>query len=216
LERIARLNGPDVLIVEAARHLALWMAYEDTIRVADLKTRASRIDRVRTEVKVGDSQLLGVTEFMHPRLQEVCETLPAGLGRAILKNATMRRILEPFFREGRYVKTSSLPWFLVLRTLASLRPLRPRSLRYVEEQARIEDWLERIERAAPIDHDLALEIILCQRLIKGYGDTFERGLANYTQIMAVSDRPDVTAQQLRTLRDLALSDDQGQALKAAQ
>ena len=215
LERIARLDGPEALIVETARHLALWMAYEDTIRVADLKTRASRIDRVRTEVKVGDSQLLGVTEFMHPRLQEVCETLPAGLGRAILKNAMARRILEPFFREGRYVKTSSLPWFLVLRTLASTRPIRPRSLRYVEEQARIEDWLERIERAAPIDHDLALEIIMCQRLIKGYGDTFERGLTSYNRIMAVSARPDATAQQLRTLRDLALSDDQGDALTAA-
>ena len=33
--------------------------------------------------------------------------------------------------------------------------------------------------------------------------------------MAVSDRPDVTALQLCTLRDLALSDDQGQTLKAA-
>ena len=35
---------------EAARHLALWMSYEDVIRVADLKSRRSRVARIRSEV----------------------------------------------------------------------------------------------------------------------------------------------------------------------
>ena len=39
------------LLAETARHLALWMTYEDTIRVADLKTRATRFERVRGEVR---------------------------------------------------------------------------------------------------------------------------------------------------------------------
>src|SRR5690606_27788507 len=37
---------------ETARYLALWMAFDDIVRVADLKCRTSRRDRVRTEVKV--------------------------------------------------------------------------------------------------------------------------------------------------------------------
>jgi indolepyruvate ferredoxin oxidoreductase beta subunit len=39
------LSGDARLAAEVARHLALWMAYEDIIRVADLKTRASRFER---------------------------------------------------------------------------------------------------------------------------------------------------------------------------
>ena len=35
---------------ELARHLALWMSYEDTVRVAELKTRDTRFARVRAEL----------------------------------------------------------------------------------------------------------------------------------------------------------------------
>jgi indolepyruvate ferredoxin oxidoreductase beta subunit len=35
---------------ETARYLALWMSYEDVIRVADLKTRRARLRRVHAEV----------------------------------------------------------------------------------------------------------------------------------------------------------------------
>ena len=57
------------------------MAYDDVIRVADLKTRATRFERVRQEVGARPDQLVYTTEFMHPRLEEICGTLPAGLGR---------------------------------------------------------------------------------------------------------------------------------------
>ena len=63
-----------------ARHLALWMSYEDTIRVADLKTRRSRFERFRGEVRAAPEQVVYVTEFMHPRFQELCDTLPAAWG----------------------------------------------------------------------------------------------------------------------------------------
>jgi indolepyruvate ferredoxin oxidoreductase beta subunit len=36
---------------ESARWLALWMAFDDVVRVADLKSRVSREQRVRGEVK---------------------------------------------------------------------------------------------------------------------------------------------------------------------
>jgi indolepyruvate ferredoxin oxidoreductase beta subunit len=57
------------------------MAYDDVIRVADLKTRGARFDRVRSEVGARPGQLVDTTEFMHPRLEEICGTLPARLGR---------------------------------------------------------------------------------------------------------------------------------------
>ena len=45
---------------EAARWLALWMAFDDIVRVADLKSRASRRQRVALEVKQQDGELLRV------------------------------------------------------------------------------------------------------------------------------------------------------------
>lgn len=219
LDRLAKVaaldSGRFVLSSEAARHLALWMSYEDTIRVADLKVRASRLGRVKGEVQAKDDQLLSVTEFMHPRLQEVCETMPAGLGRFILNSKGLRRMLEPFFQKGRHVRTTSLRWFLMLRFVAGLRGLRPRSLRFHEEQERIEGWLDLVVEAAARDNDLAVELVRCQRLIKGYGDTFERGLRNYGAIVEAYRAGRVSdADTLITLRDAALSDDKGDALTA--
>ncbi|SMF61899.1 indolepyruvate oxidoreductase subunit beta family protein [Allosphingosinicella indica] len=205
--------GDPLLTTETARHLALWMSYEDTIRVADLKIRASRFARVRDEVRVSDDQVVAVTEFMHPRLREVCETLPAALGRAILHSPRLTRILEPLFRKGRHVETTSLRWFLMLRILAGMRRFRRASLRYAEEQARIEAWLGAIRDAAARDTALATEIARTQGLVKGYGDTFERGLKNFEIVMAAA--PALDADAVARLRAAALADDQGTTLAAA-
>jgi indolepyruvate ferredoxin oxidoreductase beta subunit len=217
LERIAAVaRAPYELVSEAARHLALWMSYEDTIRVADLKTRASRMARVRAEVRAADNQLLGVTEFMHPRLQEICETLPARLGRAILRSKRLSAALDRFFQSGRHVETTRLRWFLILRALAKYKRFRRASLRYQEEQARIEGWLALVHEAARTDPEQALEWVRCQRLIKGYGDTFERGLRNFNAIGAAFlalPANQRTAQWLAQARSKAMADEKGQGLK---
>src|SRR5579883_1918827 len=44
-------RGDFQLLAETARQLALWMSYEDAIRVADLKTRRERLERVRREAR---------------------------------------------------------------------------------------------------------------------------------------------------------------------
>lgn len=200
---------------DAARYLALWMAYEDTIRVADLKTRGSRSARVETEVRVAPGQVMTVTEFMHPRLREVCDVLPAPIGAFIMRGAFVRRCLEPFFSKGRHVATTSLRWHLMLRAVAALRPLRPISLRYREEQERIGGWLTLAGRFAVTDRAAAAELMACQELIKGYSDTFDRGLANYiaieAQAQALVGRSDA-ADRLRSLREAALADENGYAL----
>ena len=81
---------------------------------------------------------------------------------------------------GLHVNTTSVSGFLMLRALAVLRPLRRMSARYAGEQALIERWLRAIA-AAPAP-ELALEIALCGRLIKGYGDTNRRAKANFLRI----------------------------------
>lgn len=212
LDRLGDLGDNPALLTEAARHLALWMSYEDTIRVADLKVRASRFARVRGEVKAKDDQIVRLTEYMHPRLEEVCETLPAGIGRHILASRGWTRRLKPFFAKGRHVETTSLRWFLMLSLLAGWRRWRRGTLRYQIEQARIEDWLALVRTS---DADVAVELVRCQRLIKGYGETFERGIGNYRRIVDRYRAGGLDAAGLRRLREAALADEDGVALGEA-
>ncbi len=215
LDRLKPLTALDSaggkLVAEAARHLALWMSYEDVIRVADLKTRATRFARVKDEIGLGESQLMGVTEFMHPRFEEVCELAPSALGTRLLGGKLARRVLAPLFAKGRHVRTTSLRWFLVLYAFASLRPLRRLTWRYEREQARIEAWLNDVTAAAHHSQDLALELVACQELVKGYGDTHARGLKNFAAIMEALSRGGDAA-DVRRWRAAALADEDGVAL----
>jgi indolepyruvate ferredoxin oxidoreductase beta subunit len=217
-KRLDRLHLDGVLLAETARHLALWMSYEDTIRVADLKTRASRLARVRDEVRVKPGQVLRVTEFMHPRVQEIADTLPAQVGRWLLRSGVPRRVLARLTARGRHVETTAIGGFLMLRGIASLRRFRRGTLRFVEEQARIEAWLARIGSLAPRNEALALQVAKCQRLVKGYGDTHARGWANFQRLMPVADAmagDAGAAARLAALCDAALADETGQALTKA-
>jgi indolepyruvate ferredoxin oxidoreductase beta subunit len=204
------------LMDDTARHLALWMSYEDTVRVADLKTRRSRFNRVGSEVKLSQTQHLGINEFLHPRVEEIADTLPAGLGRWLLATPWARACVEPFTRKGRIVQTSSIRGYLLLYTIAAMRPLRPRSLRFQVEHQRINDWLATITRLASTQPALALEVARSQRLVKGYGDTHARGWRSYQRVMAKLPQLQTMpqgAQQLQALSQAALADDSGKALE---
>jgi indolepyruvate ferredoxin oxidoreductase, beta subunit len=206
------------LLDETARHLALWMSYEDTVRVADLKTRRSRFQRVGGEVHLSDTQHLGINEFFHPRVEELADTLPARLGRWLLATPWARACVEPFTRKGRIVQTSSIRGYLLLYTIAALRPLRRKSLRFQVEHQRIDDWLATVLRLAPTQPALALEVARSQRLVKGYGDTHARGWRSFQRVMAKLPQLQTSpqgAQQLRDLSQAALADDTGQALQQA-
>lgn len=205
------------LLRETARHLALWMSYEDTIRVADLKTRGGRFARVRDEVRAQASQPLHIHEFMHPRIEEVCETLPAGLGRWLARDHAVHRVVAARLREGRVVRTTSLPGFLLLWGLARWRAGRRTTLRHALEQSRIDAWLQRIGALAGTHPAMALEVARLQRLVKGYGDTHARGLRNFQTLMDVQQQhaAALPPAALGELRDAALADEQGHALRQA-
>ena len=214
LDRLEAFRGDAALLTEVARHLALWMSYEDTIRVADLKTRDSRFERVRGEVRVQAGQLLAINEYMHPRLQEICETLPAGLGRWLEGSGWPRRLVERYAQRGRVVQTSSLRGFLMLYALAGMKRWRRTTLRFQQENRRIEGWLSQVARTAESNPELAIEVARCQRLVKGYSDTHARGLRNFETLMAALHRGVVAPATLRELREAALADEHGSQLQA--
>ena len=83
LEPIAKLdrdNGGGAtgfkLTNETGRFLALWMCYEDVIRVADLKSRRSRFERVRAEVQAKPGEPVHIVEYLKPGVEEVAAVLP--------------------------------------------------------------------------------------------------------------------------------------------
>jgi indolepyruvate ferredoxin oxidoreductase beta subunit len=212
---IARGSDGDRLMAETARHLALAMTYEDTVRVAELKIRASRFARVREEVRLADGQLLHISEYLHPRVEEIADTLPAGLGRWLMQTRWARRLVERLTKSGRIVKTTSLPGFLLLYMVAALKPLRPRSLRFAAEQPAIDQWLGVVRDTARTDAALAAEVAEARNLVRGYGDTHERGRERFDALMRVlpqvSTLPDAAA-RFAALRKAAQADDTGAAL----
>jgi indolepyruvate ferredoxin oxidoreductase beta subunit len=197
-----------------ARSLALWMTFEDTIRVADLKTRSDRFARVRGDIGAGPGQLFGITEFLRPGVAEIAGTLPAALGSWVLRSPHLIRRLSHYTR-GRHIRTTTVSGFLLLRTLAGLRRWRRATWRFRQENARIEAWLAAIERHAATRYALAVELARSQRLLKGYGETQERGWRNFCaltqQLEVLAARPDGAA-LLSRLQEAALADEEGAAL----
>ncbi len=228
LDRMAEVHDLDIaceggrhgwrLSRDTARYLALAMSYEDTIRVAELKTRASRFARFRQDTGAVPGQIVRIREYMHPRLQEFCDILPEQWGRLVLRRKGLRAMLERLFAKGRRIETTSVRGFLLLRLIASLKPWRRNSLRFAQETRRIEDWLAAIREAAPGNYALACEIAGLQRLLKGYGSTHERGMHNVSVIMAAlaGFRGEANAhRRLRALKQAALADEDGIALQEA-
>ena len=212
--RLEPLHGTGELLTETARHLALWMSYEDPIRVADLKIRTSRFKRVEDEVKLQPGQLLRIREWMHPRLEEIAETLPGGMGRWLLGSRAARAVVERFTRVGRRVETTSIPGFLLLWAVAHGRRWRRGTLRHAVEMQAIDGWMARIVALATGHPAMALEVAQCQRLVKGYSDTMVRGRDNFNTLMQAEPKLRDPA-ALARLRDAALADDTGGALRAA-
>lgn len=218
LDAIHALASVD-LLRETARHLAVRMSFEDVIRVAQAKTSAERVARVRSEVRAKANEPLTITEHFKPGIEEIAAVLPPGLARRLLAwGERTGRLGKSYF--SMHVRTTTILGFARLRLVAGLRWWRPRTFRYVEEQAEIERWLEQIRAASRLSGDLAREIAELARLIKGYGDTYKRGLGNYRRISdeviapALAGRmaPRTAADAVANARVAALADPEGETL----
>ena len=194
------------------------MTYDDVIRVADLKTRGNRFERIRGEMNHSGDQRMLVTEFMHPRAEEIVGMFPAGVGRRVSASRHAMRLIDRLFNKGRRLRTDRLLPFLQLYFLGGLKRWRRGTLRHEVETAHLEDWLNAALGYLETDYDLAVEIIRNRRLIKGYSDTHERGLSKFDKVMhgaaLVAGRSDA-ADWVRRLREAALQDEKGSALDGA-
>ncbi|CAN5751301.1 indolepyruvate oxidoreductase subunit beta family protein [soil metagenome] len=203
---------------EMARWLALWMAFDDIVRVADLKSRASRWQRVKGEVKAQDDDLLQVFDHFKPGAPEFAALLPAGLAARVTQwdRARVFKGQEPWALPLK-VGTHSVFGMLSLRLLASLKWLRVRGSRYANEQDMIGQWLQGVVDGTRRHWQVGHEVALCGRLIKGYGATNERGKDNLLHVLnhlAQGPVPETAAQAIAAARIAALDDDAGKALDA--
>ena len=226
LERLASIAGIERghgderrrLAAEVARQLALGMAYEDTIRVAELKIRPDRFARVRGEMGLGDGQILEISEFFHPRTEEIADTLPAAFGRWLLRTPWARRVTDRLTRSGKIVRSTSIGGYLLLRVIAALKPLRRRSLRFSVEQESLGQWVGAVSELATRDYELAVEFARSRGLVKGYGETLVRGRAKFQALAAILPRLVGQRNSSATfggLRKAALADEEGRALDDA-
>jgi len=202
--------------IEAARWIAVGMAYDDIIRVADLKSRAERFVRIRREVGAGESEVVGTTEYFHPRLEEVLSMLPRGLAQKLERSQGLRNWIDRRLSKGRRVRSHTISGQLMLHGLASLRFMRRASLRHHLEQQHLDDWLTRATRAFEHDYRFGVEVVRCRRAIKGYSDTHARGLTRFDRLMRAAEqlqgRTD-SADALASLLSASLADAPGGALE---
>ena len=204
--------------IEAAKYIANAMVYDDIVRVADLKTRSTRETRLRKEQGVPNAGIVQVTEYFHPRMEEICGLLPAGLGRWMERSPAVFGWFDRRVNKGRRIRTDRLTGFCMLWFIAGLRRWRRGMRRHEVETAHLNDWFALALTEAKQDYALGVEILKCRRLIKGYSDTYDRGHSKFQRVLSglplLRGRGDA-ADWLRRLRDAALSDEKGDALDGA-
>ena len=207
-------------VTEACWCLALWMAYEDVARVADLKTRPERFERIREGVCLTPGQLLTVTAFLKPRAEEIADILPKALGRRVMARAQQGGWF-PFLGKGRYIRSNGIIGYRLLRLVAALKHVRRRSPRFSEEQAAIEDWIAAMKTALARSPDFVMGLGELPRVLKGYSNTLLRGKSAYGRIMHAVVRPatangteGVSAKTLRDAIGAALADENHEKLEA--
>mgnify|MGYP000309195025 CR=1 FL=1 len=221
LEALVRHDSADrayELSCEAAKYIANAMAYDDVIRVADLKTRTQRFGRIEEEMQVKDGRLLQLTDYLHPRAEEIVGLLPEKLGRKMEADAAWMKRIDRWFNRGRRIRTDRLSGFAMLYVLGGLRGWRRRTLRHRMEQEHLEAWLKMAAGYLPDRYAMAVEVLKCRRLIKGYSDTHARGLSKFDKVLAgarlVEGRDD-GPEWVARLRDAALKDEKGTDLDGA-
>lgn len=199
-------GGAGAVGAEVARFLALWMGYEDVVRVAELKTRGERLERLRREVGAKPGEVLRVTEYLKPGMEELCSLLPPRLAQWLERRAGPQR--RGFALR---LRSDTVAGFAALCLLRGFKRWRPRSARYATEQAAMRRWLAAITARLADEPAAALELARCGNLIKGYGDTAARGRRSLGLILDAAEQG-ADAATLRTAREAALADPAGQAL----
>jgi indolepyruvate ferredoxin oxidoreductase beta subunit len=214
LSRLQKFKEGDINLLEiVAKQLALRMSYEDIIRVAQVKIRSERFERIKNEAHTSSDDIVVITDFFKPGIAEISDMLPVSLGKKLISWGRMHKKIDNFGFDIE-VKTTSVSGFFRLWILAKLKWWRPRSFRWKVEQANIDDWLSMVNSASLINKEFAFEVAELSSLIKGYGSTHRRGTANFhyivdkfvNPILKADKFPKNATRKLRLARDTANKD----------
>jgi len=218
LSTFVKLDKPEhhfALSIAAAKYVANAMCYDDILRVADLKTRSSRDARIKQEQQVRNDQIVHVTEYFHPRAEEFCATLPSSIGAWIEVRPKVFSVTQKLVNKGRRIRTDGMIGFAMLWIVAGLRPYRRKLLRHRYETQHLKLLLSHTHEALNANYELAIEVLQCQRLIKGYSDTHSRGQSKFKRVSesAIASMNQANAASwVKQLRETALQDEHGDEL----
>ena len=190
LQRFVGRQGVDAATFrEIARLMGNRMAYEDAIRIAQLKL---------AEFRDSDGQVRS-TDVKKFRFDELVDALPAVAADPVLMvldklGWAHRRVSIPFSTASR--------WGLRrLKIEAWLRRWRLFSIRYSEERAWVERWLHMIGRSLEKQPSATSAIVETATMVEGYGDRYRQGLADWHAIIDGLAKP--TFDGTLPLQDLA-------------
>ena len=116
------------------------------------------------------------------------------------------------------MRTDRLGGFLTLRCIAAIKPHRRKLLRHRQEIQHLERLTTAVSEAWEADYSLAVEILKCQRVVKGYSDTHVRGHSKFDRLLKAATQLQGTtdaAASLKALREAALKDEAGTELDVA-
>jgi hypothetical protein len=192
VERIARFIGKDLepeTLCEIARLMADRMAYQDAIRIAQLKLAEYRDSE-------GQVQSTDIKKF---RLDELVDALPEVAADPILTvldkiGWTRRRISIPFSNASRW-------GIRRLKVEAWLRRWRLFSIRYDQERNWVERWLHMIARSMDKQPGATDALVATATMVQGHGDAYRQGLADWHAIIDGLAKP--TFDGVLPLTDLA-------------
>lgn len=181
LDRIGRYVGPVGITVpifpELARLLSDRMHFEDPIRVAQIKLLAAG----GTDAEPDERSIDRVEQF---RWDEVIPMLPPKAAAPAM-NLFQRLRLARLTRRSVTLRFSSRSRFALrkLKWTAALRITRPFSERFKKERMWVERWLHMVDRSLVKQPEATVAVIRTASLIKGHGDAYQSGLAEWNVII---------------------------------
>ena len=205
---------------QISRNLAVWMCFDDIVKVASLKSSPERYRRIRSEVKANQSDLVLVRDFFKPGLPEIAGLLPSLIANPLNAYRKKReRQGKPELSFPLKIRSDGPIGFTLLRFLSWLKWLRPFGIRYKDEQRLIEKWLSAVEKVVAENEDLGVEVARSAKLIKGYGSTNDRGRGNLIHILdnVLSSSTPPTferSEMIKKIIDAAFADEDGRELDA--
>src|SRR5882757_4351175 len=195
LERfVGRRTVDHSLLGAIASLMAQRMAYEDAIRIAQLKLAevraaagafSSEVDtgsREKSASKPGYTLAARSADDVKTfRLDELIDALPALVADPLLGMLDWfgwrrRRVSIRFSANNRFSIRR-------LRIEAGLKRWRLFSIRYAKERAWVERWLHMIDRSLTKQPAAAAAIVQTATMISGYGDPYRQGIADWHAII---------------------------------